>query len=289
MHVILHAGAHFTEAARLTQCLVRNAKRFEQQGIVVPKPDLYQADISHYLSAPSSPEHQAPLDFVAQIGAGKDASRLILSHAHVLGPAKASATAQGFYPRAAQRLRRIQSHFSNGPFELFVAIRNPATFLPKALHVSTHETMSTMLEGVDPANLRWSDVLTELRNRVPEMRITCWCNEDAPLLWGRILREMADLPDGEKIAGAFDLLSTLMSQEGMRRFRAYLRTHPDMLDVQKRRVMSAFLNTFADPGALEEEIDVPGWDHGVIEALNAAYDADVDRISGLTGVRLLRP
>ena len=64
---------------------------------------------------------------------------------------------------------------------------------------------------------------------------------------------MAGLNPGTKIKGSFDLLSEIMTREGMTRFRAYLAKHPVMTEIQKRRVMVAFLDKFARPEAIEEE------------------------------------
>jgi hypothetical protein len=124
---------------------------------------------------------------------------------------------------------------------------------------------------------------------VPDIRITCWCNEDAPLIWAQIIREMADLPEGEKITGGFDLLSAIMSGEGMLRFRAYLKSHPVMTEAQKRRVMAAFLDKFALDEAIVEELDLPGWTEPLVEEMTAIYDEDIMRVAQLDGVQLILP
>jgi hypothetical protein len=58
--------------------------------------------------------------------------------------------------------------------------------------------------------------------------VTVWCNEDAPLIWGTILRQMTGLPNSTAIDGEFDLLETTMTQEGMKRFRSYIAAHPEI-------------------------------------------------------------
>ena len=78
----------------------------------------------------------------------------------------------------------------------------------------------------DPCDIRWSDTICAIRNAVPDLAITVWCNEDTLLLWPQIILEVAGLELGEEIVGDFDLLNEIMSNAGMQRFAAYLKSHP---------------------------------------------------------------
>jgi hypothetical protein len=72
-----------------------------------------------------------------------------------------------------------------------------------------------------------------------------WCNEDTPLLWTQIIHELAGLELDGEILDEFDLLIKNMSKEGMQRFAADLKSHPEMTEIQKRRIIFALLNKFA--------------------------------------------
>ena len=128
-----------------------------------------------------------------------------------------------------------------------------------------------------------------IREAAPNVPITLWCNEDTPLIWAQIIRDLAGLEHGEKITGGFDLLSDIMSREGMRRFRAYLHEHQGMTEMQKRRVIAAFLDKFALEDALEEELDIPGWTDELVEELTEIYDEDVFHIQRMPGVQMITP
>ena len=99
---------------------------------------------------------------------------------------------------------------------------------------------------------------------------------------------MAGLPEGHKIKGAFDLLSEIMSREGMQRFRAYFAANPTMTEAQKRKAMMVFLTKYAIDDALEDDIPLPAWPEEVFEYLTDAYEEDLDAIEGIEGVRVLR-
>ncbi len=213
----------------------------------------------------------------------------MLSHENFFGLSRFALSGGVLYPRAPHRLAGLARLFPEDRKTVCIGLRNPATFLPALFATSKQDDFLTFLDGTDPEMLRWSDLIERLRAAQPEIAITVWCNEDTPLIWGTIIREMAGLEEGTRITGAFDLLSDIMSDEGMRRFRSYLREHPDMTEPQKRRVIVAFLDKFAIEDAVEEELDMPGWDDDYVDMLTARYEEDVARIDAMPDVRLITP
>jgi hypothetical protein len=137
--------------------------------------------------------------------------------------------------------------------------------------------------------MRWSELIARIRNAHPDLPITVWCNEDTPLIWSQIVREIAGIDATVPIAGEFALLSEIMTKPGLQRFHAYIDSHPGMTEVQKRRVIAAFLDKFADEAAIEEELDVPGWTEAVVNRLTELYDEDLYEIQRLDGVQMITP
>ena len=80
-----------------------------------------------------------------------------------------------------------------------------------------------------------------------------------------------------------------MSKEGMERFRAYLKSHPTMTEMQKRRVIAAFLDKFAIEEEIEEELDAPGWTDETVEAVTEVYEEDMLAVGRIPGVSLIAP
>ena len=80
-----------------------------------------------------------------------------------------------------------------------------------------------------------------------------------------------------------------MSRDGMTRFRAYLETRPDLTEVQVRRIMVAFLERYADPAKIEDELDVPGWTGALVDDLTEGYEEDIFRLGRLPGVTVIGP
>ncbi len=293
MKVILHAGAQCTDDDRLVKGLLRNADLLRQRGVAVPGPGRYRTLLTEVVSeldgAPPAPgARDVVLDEIL-FDDPESVSRLVLSHENFFCVPKLIFGGGALYRKAEGRLRSLCQLFEGDEIELFLGLRDPASFLP-AVFASTPLTgFGEFMNGLDPTAVRWSDLIGRVREAVPQVKITLWCNEDTPLIWGGVLRALAGLPEDIKIVGAFDMLSEVMEPEGMRRFRAYLGEHPTLNEAQKRRVMVAFLGKYAMDEAVEEELDLPGWTVGYVEAMSAAYDADVEDMAGMDGVRVILP
>lgn len=291
MHLVFHTGAHFTEEERLLKCLLRNQDDFATRGVAVPGPGKYRKLIRDTLialrdQAPSDDAREVLMDAMLD---NADANRVILSNAHFLGAPRAAVEDGLFYPKGPEMLGRLQQLFPDDRIEVFMALRNPATFLPAVFQGSDDTDFRAFLGDTEVTDLRWSNLIRRIREETPSISLTLWCNEDAPFLWGQIIREMAHVPMSEKIIGGFDLLAAIMSREGMTRFRGYLKSHPVMSETQKRRVIAAFLDKFALQDEIEEELDLPGWTDALVDELTEIYDDDVFRIQSMPGVRLILP
>lgn len=291
MQLILHTGAHYTEQERLVKSLLRNKSMLSQRGVVVPGPNSYRALMRDTLNAmhraPASPEaREVLLDVILD---GAPADRVVLSDANFFRTAGTAFQRGVLYPAAARRMANIASLFPQDEIEIFMGLRNPATLIPILYDKSVDRTDNGFWEGRRPQDVRWSDTLADIQEAAPGIPITVWCSEDMPVLWAQVIRELGNLEPNEKITGAFDLLASIMSKEGMERFRSYLHAHPDMTEIQLRRVIVAFLDKFALEDAIEEELDMPGWTEPLVDELTELYDRDVETIGRMQGVTLISP
>ncbi len=293
MQVILHTGAHCTDEDRVLKCLLRNADTWRHEGIAVPGPGKYRQLLTDAVNSmanaePAPDARDVLLDTILTVDP-ENVDRLVLSHENLFSVPKLLLGGGRLYRKAESRLQMICDLFQGDEVELFMGLRDPATFLPAVFAATPHETLESFLNGVDPAYVRWSDLIRRIRTDVPQVPITVWCNEDTPLIWGEVIREMAGIELTRKIIGAFDVFSDIISTEGMKRFRAFLKEHPNINEMQKRRVMSAFLDKYALDEAIEEELDLPGWDEAYVDALTDLYDQDMDLIASMPGVTVIAP
>lgn len=291
MQVVLHAGAHVTDEDRLIDCLVENAGMLAERGTIVPRPDDYRILLRDIVNAATQDKvspNARDVILDAVLPGEEEADRLILSNDSFFGTHK-MAVKRMFYPAACARLEAMRQIFPEDELELFFAVRNPATFMPALLAKTNFNTIEDIFRGYDPYSFRWSELFERIRAQVPDIPITVWCNEDTPLIWAEVVREMAALEPTVGFEGEFSLLSEIMTESGMKRFRAYIAEHPGMSEIQKRRVISAFLDKFADDEAVEEEYDIDGWTEDKINQLTDLYEEDIYEIPRVPGVTMITP
>ena len=75
----------------------------------------------------------------------------------------------------------------------------------------------------------------------------------------------------------------------MQRFAAYLKSHPDMTEIQKRRVISAFLDKFALEEEIEDELDLAGWTKDLMDDMTDVYDKEMLEVQRIPGITLIAP
>ncbi|MEP2532954.1 hypothetical protein [Shimia sp.] len=291
MQVALHTGAHFTDEDKLIKSLGKNAEMLSETGVEVPPTSFYRRQVRELLNNAKKEAFPDGIreELLTEMARGGDPDRIIMSNSNFFGVPRQAIRGDRIYPNAAERLTAFADLFHGVDLEIFLAIRDPATFLPALVNGTPENTLDAVTGGCVPLSLRWSDVVVRIREALPHVPVTVWCNEDTPLIWEEVMREMAGLDPTVALEGGSDLLSDIMSPEGLKRFSEYVEKHPNMTEMQKRRVVAAFLDKFALEDELEEELDLHGWTEDLIDALTEAYDEDVFQIERIPGVTLITP
>ncbi|MGH1416664.1 MAG: hypothetical protein ACRBB0_24460 [Pelagimonas sp.] len=293
MQVILHAGVHCTDDDRILKCLLRNADGWRHEAVAIPGPSRYRKFLLEAINSLGrngieEDTREIVLDAILEEDHAQ-VNRLLLSHHSFFSVPKLMFEGGRAYRKAEGRLQTLQSVFAEDQVELFLGLRDPATFLPAAFAATPHTNFQDFMHGIDPMQLRWSDLIRRLRDQVPNMPITLWCNEDTPLIWGQVIRQLAGIEINRKITGAFDVFNQIISPEGMKRFREFLAQNPNVNEQQKRRIMSAFLDKYALDDEIEEELDLPGWDAAYVDMLTELYEDDLHTLSAIPGVTIIAP
>lgn len=289
MEIAFHIGANCTDEDRLLKSLLKNVDGFGKVGTKIPGPGKYRRIIRETIqnlegAAPAENTRSYLLDAIVD---GDLPDRLVLSNSNFICIPNRIFDNGAFYELTDSKLRGLKSLFPQDDFEIFLSLRNPATFLPEVFRKSKAATLDTYLKGFHPTHIRWSDVVKRIRHAMPDAMLTVWCNEDTPLIWAELIRTLGGVSDQQNISGGFDLLASIMSPEGMNRLLTYLREHPPKSDRQKRRIIAAFLDKYVIEDAVEEVVDVQGLDEEMIDDLTEIYDQDVDMISRMADVKFI--
>jgi hypothetical protein len=293
MQIVYHIGANCTDGERLLRSLMKDLDRLSRAGVHVPGPGRYRKVLRETIqSLGPGPDDPAPgtrdvlLDAILD---GTTARRLVMSQPTFLSLPVRIFDNGRFYPQTRTKIRAVRSMFPDDDLQFHIGLRNPATFIPAAFAQSGSQSVDTFMDGVDPRAVRWSDVIARIRDAAPDASLTVWCNEDTLLIWGELLRRLSGFAPEETLSGAHDLLATTMTPDGMTRFIGYMKSHPGQSEAQIRLVIGAFLDKYAIPEEVEEEVDLPGWDMALVEELTRLYEADVALIGAMDGVDFVAP
>jgi len=293
MQVAIHLGAHCTDEDRLVRTLLQNKDVLAKEGIAIPAPGRYRGTLGQAAGklrgAPASRETQDML--LDAIVEGDATERVVLSHeSFICVPSKVFENGV-LYERANYKPAWLRNLFPDHKVEFFIAIRNPATFIPAVFRHKNqpNDNFHDFLGGTDIEQIRWSDVIVGMSESNPGVPITVWCNEDTPLIWPEVVREVAAHSPQARVKGGFNILATIMKKEGMRQLRQYLAANPPRNEIQRRRILAAFLDRYALEEAVEEVLDVPGWTDAIVAELTDAYEEDLHEIARLPGVTFIAP
>lgn len=291
MEIVYHIGANCTDEDRLLKSLLRNVDVLSQDGVKVPGPSKYRRLIRETIqgldgATPAPETRSIMLDAILD---DEPTERLVLSNSNFICIPNRVFDKGVFYALVEPKVRGLLQLFPGDDIELCIALRNPATFIPENFSKSKFDDLGTFMRGMQPIDVRWSDVIKRIQYVAPRCRLSVWCNEDTPLIWGRLMREIAGVPDSVPLIGTYDLLATIMEKEGMQRMKGYLKNNPPPTPQHELKIILAFLDKYALDDALDEDIDLPEFTHELVDQLSDQYDADVDFIRSMQGVNFITP
>ena len=291
MEIALHIGANCTDEDRLLKSILKNGDTLAEHGISAPSPGKYRRLIRETIqtlngAAPAENARQIILDEILDDDTPR---RLVMSNTNFICVPNRIFENGVLYGQAEFKLLGFLQLFPEDEIDIYLALRDPATFLPDAYKRSNADSFTAFMQGREPHGVVWSDLVHRIRQIAPHATLTVWCNEDTPLIWAELVRDIAGLEPDVKITGGFDLLASIMSKEGMNRFLAYMQAHPPKTDAQKRRVIGAFLDKYALTEEVEETVDLPGLTAEDISDLSEAYEEDVARIAAMPDVTFIMP
>ncbi len=291
MQIVYHIGANCTDDDRLIKSLLKNAEPFSEQGIKVPGPGKYRRLIRETIqnlggAMPGPDTREILIDAILD---DEQANRLVMSNSAFICVPNRIFEGGEFYGLAGPKIAALAHLFDGDDVELFLGLRNPATFVPAVFNDSKQDNFEHFLNRTPLENILWSGVIERIRAAAPAANLTVWCNEDTPLIWAQLIREISGVDPLTRITGGFDLLASIMSADGMSRFLSYLKSHPPQTEVQKRRIIAAFLDKYAIEEEVVEEVDLPGWTADIMDRLTERYEEDVFRIERMPGVNFIAP
>ncbi|PYF08619.1 hypothetical protein C8J30_11235 [Rhodobacter viridis] len=293
MHLVFHLGAHATDDERLIRTLATNPEVMAAAQSHAPAPTAYRMALRDALiglkGRPADAATQDGLRKACLRGARGPVERLIFSYENFLALPERAIGATGLYPAAADKLAPLANLFPQDQTEFHLGLLDPALLLVALAARQPGRDFSDMLAGHAPEDLRWGPVLERMAEAATKVgaKLVVWCNEDLPLIFPEVLRQMGGIAAAAPLMGEYGLVEDLMQPEGAKRLRTYMAQHPPQTAEQRRKVLTAFLEKFARPEALLADVALPGFTEELVAEIAARYAQDVAAIARLPGVTLI--
>lgn len=288
--IVYHLGAPHTDDDQLTWSLRKDADLLLEHGTLLRRPGKYRKLIKgmrHKLEGRIADAREQDSLLSSLVGK-HDIKRLILSDSGILGVPSWMLTKGDFYHNAGRNSAQFRNLFPDYPVEFFLAIRNPATFLPEAFRAQSEKTHAEFFDTVDLASIRWSDVIADIQHANPGIPITVWCNEDTPIIWPTIMASVAGVDAETRFKGELDIIRSIMSETGIEHLEGFLDSRQQLTEAQRRRVRGIVLEKYSDSSTVQSEINLTGWTEELIDHMSDVYEDDIDEIIEMPGVQFLQ-
>ncbi|MDB2690804.1 hypothetical protein OAS88_06565 [Planktomarina temperata] len=291
MQIVYHIGAHCTDQDALHASLVKNKAALVQNQVALPHPRKYRNVIRENLQAMAKgarPDMSGE-ELLADILGDSDAERVILTNANFICVPNRIFEGGDFYALVVEKLQAFGTLFQGHDIELSLCMRDPGTFIPAAYGKSHGRSFQRFMAGAAPTVVQWSGLIHRMRTVLPNAQITAWCKEDTPFIWPKILRHLIGIDAEEPVKAGYDLIGSLLTEIGTQKMQNYFKANPPNSEKERQRVLAAFLEHYANPEAVEEEITLPGWTDDLLNRLSDLYDEDVNAIISRGDVEVIEP
>lgn len=288
MHLVLHVGAHGTDAGRIAGWLARNRDALESQGLAVPAPGTFLRRISEALDQGRDDDPLAREETVLRsLGASGARRRMLVSAPGLLGAGADVLAAEGFYRRdVARRLHGLAVLFPRTRLTLLLAIGRAQSVIP-ALLPHDPGAPEAVMAGITEETLPWVRLAQTIRAQLPRAGLVVWRNEDHSQIWPQVLRALVGPDVVLPLPGLFDLAAPGMGAEARLRAQRYLAGNPPASARQLRDVVTAFGKRFGTQTPEDPARALPGWLRARLAGLDRGYATEWADLAGTSGVECL--
>ena len=290
MEIVFHIGVHRSGSRELVRSLLNHRDILQAQQIAVPGPSRYKELIGQAANTLRGQLGDADTRETI-LGASldiDDAERIIFSNESFICLPLKALEERRFYARAfkSEWLRNL---FHYDEVEFAISLKNPVSFLSEmySVYASNGLNWEDTFTTQSLHAMRWSHFVQDVRRYNPETQITVWCQEDTPLTWAEVIKEVSGHDPYTDLDVDNDILATIMHREGMRKMRAQFEASPPQSEAERRHIVAEYLDQYVVPGRVEETIEIPGWTDRDTEIATEAYEEDIDAIADMPGVYVI--
>lgn len=284
----LQIGTRFDGGVPLIWSIMRD-EGLHARGVVVPRPKRYRnllaARVAAFDGTPASRDNLNALFGLDQHNPDSDL-HFVLRITDLMQPPRHFCPAGDWFYEIGPRAAHYRSVLAPAPVTFAISVCNPAVMLSRAWASGEYPGIDVIVP--DPFELRWATVLREVRQSCPEAPIIAWAAEEAPMIWGQVLKAVARTESDFSEAAQMHAANAVMNEEGKMRLSDYLNSHADMPADLRARVISIFLKRFVKEGEGKADIAIPGWSDAMQARMDQHYAEDLAEVAQIEGVDLIR-
>ena len=133
----------------------------------------------------------------------------------------------------------------------------------------------------------WSELTERIDLFHPDLPVILWANEDTPVTWPAILREVLDLPENSAVHGGLHMAGAVLDGRAREDLGSRISKDLPKSELQMMRLLSVFLWDNVDRSRTEFEVDHAGWDQETIDDFTLIYEQDLDSCLDLEQVTVI--
>lgn len=284
--IVYHLGAPHKDMDVLTWSLRKDNALLNTHAALARRPSLYRDGLTEKLLEVEieGSTAESGASYLKKIAAKTNLKRLLLSDGSFLAPVEKTMSGGKLYANAGSAAAALNGLFPENACEFFLEIRNPATLIPTLMALANETDFAKFLNGADPLDMLWSEVIQDIHEAAPGCKITVWQFENRTADWPDVLRAVSGVSKRHPMIGDLDQAERTMSEQAFKRIQKFLADRPELNHAQKRRIIAAFQDADADHRADSVEAL---WSEAITQDINAEYTADIARLEAFEGVELL--
>ncbi|WP_162784689.1 hypothetical protein [Paracoccus suum] len=198
MQLFLHVGAHKTATTHLQSRLNDARPRLWPRHIACICPQQTreaEIQLSTMAQFPGRwPKKELAWRKRLELIESEGVTRCVISDENLIGEIRRGSLVDGegtIYPQAARRLESLLDILGRKPDQIFLGLREPASFVTSAFGMWMRAGEGVLIEDflgdADPRRIRWADLARRLGTLPGQPHLTVWRFEDYPRIRNRVV------------------------------------------------------------------------------------------------------
>ncbi len=281
----VHFAIPFYAGDQLVRSLIEISASLRKTGVSVPDPKKYRDIFGRKIRGEEGGAFM-PLEIerMSEI-LDETADLIILSFNDLMAPPANIFDGGVIYGEAHHRIEYLRNLFPNREMTLFFSAANPGSVMAAMLNSGAmNADRAQKMSQVRPL---WCELTELIDTYHPDLPVILWANEDTPVTWPAVLREILGLEEGTAVPGGLHMAGALLDGKARAALASEIKTAAPKSEWALMNILDGFLSKNVDRERTEFEVDHPGWDQETLDDFTLLYEQDMDACLDLEQVSVM--